>query len=100
MKRDQSPIHQLFSTSKKRVAQQTILPLLLVLTLPCLPATAQVGVSDQPGVSPSKTTLTQTPLRIWKVGSPHHGDTPDDIIPQELQLAAQKALKDRYRLTI
>src|SRR5262245_35025718 len=100
MKRDQSLIHQLFSPSKNRVAQQAILPLLLVLTLPCLPAIAQIGVSNQPGVSPSKTTQTQTPLLIWKVGSPHNGDTPDNILPRELQLAAQKALKDGYRLTI
>jgi hypothetical protein len=97
MKRDLYPTYRLFSPSLNRKAQLAILPLLLAVVLPCLPATAQVGVSDQPGVSPSKTTLTQTPLLIWKVGSPHNGDTPDNILPQELQLAARKA---GYRLTI
>jgi len=39
----------------------------------------------------------QTPLLVWKVGSPHEGDTPEPVVLLDIQLAAKHL---NYRVEI
>ena len=52
----------------------------LFLILAALPAPAQQAVSTGAG----------GPIVVWKVGSPHAGDTPDTTVPPDLELNAEK----------
>jgi hypothetical protein len=44
-----------------------------------------------------KALTTQSSILIWKVGSPHEGDTPEPIVPLDIQLAAKQL---NYRVEI
>jgi hypothetical protein len=54
--------------------------LCLVLSSAALTVSAQVPVSS----------LTSKPIVVWEVGSPLRGDTPDGVLPTDIQVKAEK----------
>jgi len=47
---------------------------------------------NQPVAQPSRSPIPteERPIRVWKVGSPHTGATPDQTVPLDLDLSARK----------
>ena len=63
-------------------------------------ATAAGERAQQPSPPPtvaSTPAVSSGPIRVWKVGSPHEGDTPDATVPFDLQ---QKSERTGYELSV
>ena len=46
--------------------------------------------SKPPEPNPTPSTSEERPISVWKVGSPHTGETPDTTVPLDLELSAEK----------